>query len=136
MGALPTAHHAGPLSIPFGCRSLGLGPQTPRAPTNWSAYFRDTHLSSPQPQSDNHTNACFPCWSRWGRAQVSRVGEEGPGSHASFAAVTVAGRSLLRLGTAPPNPPLHTLQGTVSVLPWLPEPGWRGRAVALSGDQV
>ena len=46
------------------------------------------------------------------QVEESRAGEEGPGSHASCAAVTVAGGSLPRLGSAPSNPPPHTPQGT------------------------
>lgn len=115
---LPTAHHAGPPLFPFGCRSLGLGPQTPSAPTNWSAYFGDTHLSSP---SLSRTTTQTPAFHgrRWGEPGVSRVGEEGQelrqrcGRHRRWQELAEVGDSTTKPTTA------HPVAQCLSS-PWLP----------------
>lgn len=132
MGALPTAHHAGPPPIPFGCRSLGLGPQTPSAPTNWSAYFGDTHLSSP---SLSRTTTQTPAFHVGGGGaspsqQSGRRGARKPrqrcGCHRRWQELAEVGDSTTKPTTAhpaghsvcPPLAPLAWLEGAGSGTEW------------------
>lgn len=142
VGALPTAHHAGPLPIPFRCRSLGLDPQTPRAPTHWSASFSDTHLSSPRLRRITTQTPAFHVGAGGGEpasAEPEKRGQEAMPALQLSPSPAGACRGWgqhHQTHHRTPRRARHAPQGAVSVLPRLPQAGWRGRAVAVSGDQV